>query len=56
MEFPESFIRLIDYDAKERINIIAIEIVYPINKSLAIAISPLFSQAIIHKSKQYSFQ
>ena len=46
MYFPEAFLRLIQFDSKEKINIISNNMSCPINKSLAIAISPIFSQAI----------
>ena len=46
MELPEAFARLIQYDSKEKINIVTNRNVYPINKSLGVAISPLFFQAI----------
>ena len=46
MELPESIIRLLQFDTKEKINIVTNKVYYPISKSLAVVISPLFSNII----------
>ena len=46
MDFPETLLRLTQIDSNEKINIVSDNMICPINKSLAIAISPIFFQAI----------
>ena len=46
MELTETLIRLIQINTKERIDIIGNNFVYAINKSLAVAISPIFFKII----------
>ena len=46
MEFSDALSSLIQFDSKEKIDIITNTLVYRINKSFAAAISPLFSQLI----------
>ena len=50
MEFPETFIRLIEFPTKEKINIISKKVSYAINKSLVAVISPFFFPSIKRES------
>ena len=46
MKFPEMLTRLIQFETKEKINIITNNMIYSVNKSFIVGISPLFFQVI----------